>query len=91
MGMLEDLCRARRKIEETPYGQNMIHGVRVAPDLLEAMRTRVISFETKEEHYARAAFWGIPFLEDASLAPGTWEAAHDRETWLQWREAHSIP
>lgn len=88
MSLLDDIYRAKRKLEETTYGRDIIHGVRLAPDVLAAMQRGLPSWAgaSKEEHYAHAALWGIPCIVDDTLAPGTWEAAHDRETWLRWCE-----
>jgi hypothetical protein len=89
MTLLDDLYRAKRKIEEaTPY-RPAVYGVRVAPDTLESLKRPAPSWmaETVEERYARAAVWGIPCIVDASLPPGTWEAADDAETWRRWQEA----
>lgn len=85
---LDDIYRAKRELEETTYGQTVIHGVRLAPDLLESLKRPLPGWikESKEEQYARAAIWGIPCIVDDTLAPGTWEAAYDRETWLRWQE-----
>lgn len=85
---LDDIYRAKRKIEETTYGRDIIHGVRLAPDVLEAMKRNLPSWagESKEEQSARAALWGIPCIVDETLPAGKWEAAYDRETWLRWLE-----
>ena len=83
-----DIYRAKRKLEATTGYREPIHGVRLAPDVLHALR-RELPFglvEPAEERYARAAVWGIPCIVDASLPRGTWEAAYDRETWLRWKE-----
>lgn len=85
---LDALYRAKRNIEETTY-RSSICGVRLAPDVLEAMKRGLPSWagESKEKHYARAAMYGIPCIVDETLPAGKWEAAYDRETWLQWCEA----
>jgi hypothetical protein len=85
---IDEIYRVKRQIEEASYKQGTIHGVRLAPDVLESLKRPLPGWikEPKEEMYSRAAIWGIPCIVDNSLAPGTWEAAYDRETWLRWRE-----
>jgi hypothetical protein len=89
MTLLDDIYRARRKLEEaTPY-RPAVYGVRLAPDLLKSLE-RPLPFglvEPDAERYARAALWGIPCIVDAALPPGAWEVACDAETWRGWQEA----
>jgi hypothetical protein len=84
---VDAILHAKQKIEEgytTP-----VFGVRVASDLYAALQRPAPLWlgESMEDHYARAAMWGLPCIVDEAMAPGTWEVARDRETWRQWREA----
>jgi hypothetical protein len=89
MTLLDAIYRARRELENATPCRPVIYGVRLAPDVLASLQRPAPSWfaETPEDRYARAAIWGIPCIVDASLPCGTWEAAHDAETWRNWQEA----
>lgn len=85
---LDDIYRAKRKLEETTLGREQIYGVRVSPDVLAAFRRELPEWagEAKEERWSRGALWGIPCIMDTLMPAGTVHMAFDRETWLRWCE-----